>query len=173
MESTKENRYTVIKNEDLVDSLSETERQIFNLLLNKAIVGKPSRKYYVVNKDEPYAHKVLETILDGEESKGVGYQERILDLLKRYIKLDYAEDVVDEAINKVEFNFISYPLLGNLDNEIASVMDTIIQKLETLNATKWRLGNLERFRDLYSFQDVYIGEIIIEREEERTDSMEL
>lgn len=173
MESTKENRYTVIKNEDLVDSLSETERQIFNLLLNKAIVGKPSRKYYVVNKDEPYAHKVLETILDGEESKGVGYQERILDLLKRYIKLDYAEDIADKAINKVEFNFISYPLLGNLDNEIVSVMDTIIQKLETLNATKWRLGNLERFRDLYSFQDVYIGEIIIERKEERTDSMEL
>jgi hypothetical protein len=172
MESTKENRYTVIKNEDLVDSLTEAERQIFNLLLNKAIVGKPSRKYYVVNKDEPYAHKILEVILDGEESKGADYHEKILALLREHITLEYSQEVQDESINKVEFNFISFPLLGNLENEIQPTLTTILQKLQTLNATKWRLGNLERFRDLYSFQDVYIGEIIIEQEE-KTNSMEL
>lgn len=165
MENTKENKYTVIKNEDLLESLTETERSIFNLLLNKAISGKPHRKYYVVNKDEPYSHKILEVILDGEESKGASYQERILDLLVGAISLPYNDKLSLDSVEKIDFNFTSYPLLGILENEIQPAIGHVLQGLQNLNARSWRLGKLERFRDNYSFQDVYIGEVIIESSE--------
>lgn len=173
MEATKENLYTVIKNKDLSESLTETERNIFNLLINKATANKPFRKYYVVNKDEPYSHKILEVILDGEESKGPSYKEKLLNLLKENLQhgAEYSESI-SEGLNKIDFNFTSYPLLGNLDSEIQPAIGQILQKFQILNVNKWRLGNVERFRDTYSFQDVYIGEIIIEQQQGK-NSLEL
>lgn len=169
MRNTKENLYTVIKNEELLESLNETERNIFNLLLHKVMLGKPARKYYVVNKDEPYSHKILEVILDGEESKGASYQEKILELFKNSLTAEYDDSLPSGGIDKVDFNFTSYPLLGVLEDEIQPAVGQILQKFQMLNVKRWRLGKLERFRDSYDFQDVYIGDIIIESENEEME----
>lgn len=170
MEKTKENKYTVIKNSDLLDSLTETERHIFNLLVNKLSQGKTSRKYYVVNTDEPYAHKVLETILEGEECKSGDWKQKIINLLSSGLKSSPSKS--ENVLIKIPFNFTSFPLLGNIELEIEPVIGKILQDIQALELTEysWNPNNLERFRDTYSFQDVYIGEIEIY---ERNNKMEL
>lgn len=38
----------------------------------EVVIGRPlDQQYIVCNQDEPYAHKVLETILDGEDIKAI------------------------------------------------------------------------------------------------------
>lgn len=63
----KNKKFTVLKDEDINKYLTETEKAIFNELRNKImfsrrdIDGKSSNnEYMVINKDEPYANKVIE-----------------------------------------------------------------------------------------------------------------
>lgn len=160
---TKSNLYTVIKNGDLVH-LTETERQILGLILNKLSATAPDRKYYVVNTDEPYSHKVLEVILDGEEAKGPDYKERVKDLIIMNIPLEfsYSEGIDDKAVNHISFSFTSYPLLGKLEEEITPAIESIVKQMTSLGVVRWKFLDIERLRDTYSFQDVYTGRIIIE-----------
>lgn len=163
MENTKENRYTVIKNSDLLESLTETERQMFNLLVNKITSDRTSRRYYVVNVDEPYAHKVLETILDGEENKQGDYVDRVTKLLAKGLKKEPIGFKSSEHATRIQFNFNSYPLVGNLESEIQPAIGKVLRDIQALEIEEydWCLFDIERFRDTFSFQDAYIGEIFI------------
>lgn len=163
MENTKENKYTVIKNSDLLESLTETERQIFNLLVNKITSDKTSRRYYVVNVDEPYAHNVLETILDGEERKRGSYVDRIKKLISKGLRKEPIEVQDRTCTNKINIDFNNYPLVGNLESEIQPVVGKILQNVHALELEDfdWCLYDIERFRDTYSFQDAYIGVVYI------------
>ena len=42
----------------------------FNRVYEKTWGKKMNQKYYVCNQDEPYAKKVIDTILEGEDAKG-------------------------------------------------------------------------------------------------------
>ena len=170
---TKENLYTVIKNEDLIHTLTETERQVLGLILHKIAQVTPGRKYYVVNQDEPYAHKVLETILDGEESKlEKTYAERIEQVMYAGLTslVAFNPSIEDKAVNRISFTFTSYPLLGKLKEEMQPAIEAVSQEMLNLKATSWKLGSVERFRDTFSFQDVYTGDILIEQKD---DTLEL
>lgn len=71
----KENTHVVIKREDILKYLEETEQITLDEMLNKIIRGrakdnkKPINNYYVVNKDEPYAEVVHGIIVGGEAVK--------------------------------------------------------------------------------------------------------
>lgn len=63
------NKFLVMKWDWLKESLNKEEMEILGYMLNKASASKPNHSYYVVNLDEPYAEKVKQIILEGEESK--------------------------------------------------------------------------------------------------------
>lgn len=62
-----ENKYFVIPRKYLEGIEQETINKITNHALKKGFNLK--NKYYVCNQDEPYAHKIIETILEGEALK--------------------------------------------------------------------------------------------------------
>lgn len=71
----KKNTHLVIKREDIDKYLSPKEKEDF-LYLDYLIAArkimeeqKDPNSYYVVNKDEPYADKILEVIKQGETNK--------------------------------------------------------------------------------------------------------
>lgn len=55
-------RFLVVKWEWLENALDDIELETLYALIAKASNDKPDYKYYVVNTDEPYADKVLQTI---------------------------------------------------------------------------------------------------------------
>ena len=65
--------YKVIKNEDIQKYLTaEEKRQLVHILVNissgrRADGKNPENTYYICNTDEPYADKVLDVIIRGEE----------------------------------------------------------------------------------------------------------
>lgn len=67
-----EDKFIVVKKEDVQKYLSKSDMVILNVLLGKIIEGRAEEgkstdnKYLVVNRDEKYADKVLQIILDGE-----------------------------------------------------------------------------------------------------------
>ena len=63
------NKFLVMKWEWINENLNSTELTILTLLLKKACSEKPNHSYYVVNTDEPYAKKIKELILNGEQEK--------------------------------------------------------------------------------------------------------
>ena len=72
----KKGSHTVIKNDDIYEFLTLTERNILRELADKIengrrSAGKKINDYYICNTDEPYAEKVLQVILDGEATKEV------------------------------------------------------------------------------------------------------
>ena len=73
-----ENLFVVLKWEDLRNGLCETMRDALNEILAdvrdyRNAQGKvPVPQYIVCNRDEPYASRVLQEILDGETDKEVG-----------------------------------------------------------------------------------------------------
>ncbi|MDF2609064.1 MAG: hypothetical protein K0R92_538 [Lachnospiraceae bacterium] len=72
--SLKKGSHTVIKNDDVFEHLSLSEREILRILLDKVengrkTAGKKLNEYYICNTDEPYAAGVLQLILLGEERK--------------------------------------------------------------------------------------------------------
>ncbi len=74
MSNLKKGSHTVIKNDDIFDNLSLSEREILRILLDKIengrkAAGKKFNEYYVCNTDEPYANEVLQLILGGEKLK--------------------------------------------------------------------------------------------------------
>lgn len=176
---TKENLYTVIKNADL-DFLTETEQAIMKILLERISQLAPERKYYVVNTDEPYSHKILEAILDGEEAKGCGYQEAIrLAILSSVNKIHQDKIYTNDRYYQycehlhgsgetifIPFGFTSYPLLGKFNEEMQSAVKEIVNKMVELKAKRWVLPPVERLRDISNFQDTYSGGVLIETEDE-------
>ena len=71
----KSNTHVVLKKEDIDKYLSEENKISFGLILERISVAreqdgkKAINNYYICNTDEPYADKVLQTIIDGEKSK--------------------------------------------------------------------------------------------------------
>lgn len=67
-----EDKFIVVKKEDVQKYLSKSDMVILNVLLGKIVEGRAEEgkstdnKYWVVNRDEKYADKVLQIILDGE-----------------------------------------------------------------------------------------------------------
>lgn len=81
MKAKKENKYMVIKLEDLEEYFSqftfglfttdEESKHIGTLTWDEVIKAvKNDNKYIVCNQDEPYAEEVWQTILKGEDAKG-------------------------------------------------------------------------------------------------------
>jgi hypothetical protein len=72
--------HIVIKNEDIETYLSEKQREELDYILCTIGVGRVNddksgcNSYYVCNTDEPYAEKVLQTILKGEAEKEDAYE---------------------------------------------------------------------------------------------------
>lgn len=173
---TKENLYTVIKNQDISECLTETEQQILGLLLGRLASEAPERKYYVVNQDEPYAHKILEAILDGEDAKVEGYYNRVKFCFQKQLGLSglaFKPDIENRGFNRISFTFTSYPLLGKLKDEMSNTIDSVLLKLNQVGATHWSLANLERFRDISSFQDVYTGDILYSKRNKDKGTLEI
>lgn len=71
----KENTHIVIKHEDILKYLTESEQVALECIMDKITHGrekdkkKPINYYYVVNKDEPYAKVIHDIILGGEAGK--------------------------------------------------------------------------------------------------------
>ena len=67
-----EDKFMVVRREDVEKYLSKSDMVILNTLLGKIVEGRAEEgkstdnKYWVVNRDEKYADKVLQIILDGE-----------------------------------------------------------------------------------------------------------
>lgn len=78
MAEIKKSSHTVIKHEDLnkyltgfeVGCLHHCLIQIYNGRIKDGKQG--DNEYYICNKDEPYAQKVLDVILQGEDQKKEG-----------------------------------------------------------------------------------------------------
>lgn len=70
-----DNMYVVLKVDDVKKYLGR-EGFATLVILNESIVngresdGKKQNEYIVCNQDEPYAEKVWQAILDGEDKKG-------------------------------------------------------------------------------------------------------
>ena len=67
-----ENKYHVVKMEDVEKYLSEEKRKIFNDLLNEIsfnrnMDGKSTNTYLVVNTNEKYAEKVFDLIIENSK----------------------------------------------------------------------------------------------------------
>jgi len=66
-------KFFVLKCEDFLDAITEDEADTFNEMLAKMerarqSLGKvPANKYWVVNRDEPYADKVKRIIEENEK----------------------------------------------------------------------------------------------------------
>ena len=73
----KYNTHTVIKNSDINQFLTQTEKDILTVITSKICDCREkdgrrySPDYYICNRDEPYANKVLRVILNGESDKEV------------------------------------------------------------------------------------------------------
>ena len=64
----KENTHLVIKRKLINERLCKKDRELFYALLDM-ITKENYNEYIICNKDEPYADKVLQTILQGEAEK--------------------------------------------------------------------------------------------------------
>lgn len=64
----KENTHLVIKRKLINERLCKSDRELFYALLD-LITKENYNEYIICNKDEPYADKVLQTILQGEAEK--------------------------------------------------------------------------------------------------------
>lgn len=66
-----EEKFIVINKKHLIDAYEKIPDKIneFFDLLGYISNWLPDHKYYVCNQDEPYAEKVIEIILKGEEEK--------------------------------------------------------------------------------------------------------
>lgn len=65
-----EEKYTVIKRDDISVKLSHFEQAELRKIIHKINIGREDpNKYYICNQDEPYAHRVIGEILDGEQRK--------------------------------------------------------------------------------------------------------
>ena len=72
----KEKIYLVVKIEDALLALTNTEKAIFEHILDKIDYyreeeGKEPNEYIVCNQDEPYSGDVWDCILKGEEALNV------------------------------------------------------------------------------------------------------
>ncbi len=71
----KEDTHVVIKKDDIIKYLDESEQAALENMMDKIIRHRardnkePINHYYVVNKDEPYAELVHGIIIDGEAVK--------------------------------------------------------------------------------------------------------
>jgi len=63
-----EEKFIVINTKHL-NNIPKTRREKFLKELDAIQEWLPNNKYYVCNQDEPYAKKVIKTILDGENKK--------------------------------------------------------------------------------------------------------
>jgi len=71
----RENKYLVLKNNDIFNILTEDERkQMFEIIekiaRTREMQGKKMNDYLVVNVDEPYAYSMWDIVLAFEELKG-------------------------------------------------------------------------------------------------------
>lgn len=81
------NRFIVIKNSDIDKYLTGDEKESLSIALvaianGRARDGKaPENTYLVCNTDEPYADKVLDIILDGEDRKGKSEKYTVIEMI--------------------------------------------------------------------------------------------
>ena len=73
-EVQKEEKYLVIKKDDMEKYLTWTEQTVLNIVITKIITersreGKRRNKYVMCNQDEPYSEAVWLLILEGERNK--------------------------------------------------------------------------------------------------------
>lgn len=75
MADIKNDIYLVLKNDEIIKYLDEDCKAHLDTITGAIASGrqrdgkKPYNGYHVVNKDEPYADKVLQVILQGEDLK--------------------------------------------------------------------------------------------------------
>lgn len=75
--TTKENKYFVLKLDDLAEYTTTEERLFLDKVAVQIAEGRrrdkrePYNRYVVCNQDEPYAENVWRAILNGEDAKQV------------------------------------------------------------------------------------------------------
>lgn len=74
MADIKENTHIVIKRDDAIKYLSEKQKYdldsiLLTINIGREKEGKPVNNYLVINKDEPYAKIIQETIISNEENR--------------------------------------------------------------------------------------------------------
>ena len=88
----KENTHLVIKRKLINERLCKKDRELFYALLD-IITKENYNEYIICNKDEPYADKVLQTILQGEAKKV--YANKIQKMDKQMMNKEIIVDGVD------------------------------------------------------------------------------
>ncbi len=71
-------KFVVFNQKDIEQYLSEENQALLNSFVDtisksREIEGKLKNDYYVCNQDEPYAHIVIRSIIEGEIKKRGGY----------------------------------------------------------------------------------------------------
>ena len=106
-------KFLVMKWEWLENALDEIELETLYSLIAKASNDKPDYKYYVVNTDEPYADKIIQTIqAPPAKISRKELLERLADLQEADPELAHIE--ADEAI----MNYIN-------DKEVEEAFDLL------------------------------------------------
>ena len=166
VKNTKEDSYVVLKRSDF-HNLSSTEQDILDILLNKVRGLKPANKYYVVNTDEPYAKRVLDTILEGERDKRP-FSTILVQRLPKYLGCNFTHvDVLDNDIPTIyiETTIEDYPLAEpeSMCYSYMKLAQTIrieaaLKTGTTIDSDKkyqWVVASLVRDTDRAIYKDTY------------------
>ena len=108
-----------------IEELNDSELNDFYFLLSLITAEKPEYDYYVVNKNEPYAHKIKEAIDKGERIKNLP-DERIgiskEELIKELKELTESGNTDSEALHaeadELLLNYINDPEIEKVFEEV-------------------------------------------------------
>lgn len=109
MAKIKKDTHLVLKCEDTNEYLTQAERRVLVSLIIKIEKGRISENkklnsYYVCNLDEPYADKVFQTILSGEDEKEkdkIHYTDKNGNIVKIGDRLKFEKPMIE---NRTEFD---------------------------------------------------------------------
>lgn len=128
--------HIIIKREDIAKYLNKSEQIALENILNKIIRGrtndntKPVNKYYIVNKDEPYAEIVHNIIINRESEKANHHMESIEELLCAEIPFLSINDITDIDWQNLDFNLEKYDIANeDYDLNECKVLKFVLQQI--------------------------------------------
>lgn len=128
--------HIIIKREDIAKYLNKSEQIALEYILNKIIRGrtndnkKPVNKYYIVNKDEPYAEIVHNIIINRESDKANHHMETIEELLCAETPFLSMNDITDIDWEMLDFNLEKYDITNeDYDLNECKVLKFVLQQI--------------------------------------------
>ena len=110
---------------DWIEELNDSELNDFYFLLSLITAEKPEYDYYVVNKNEPYAHKIKEAIDKGERIKNLPNErvgiskEELIEELKELSQSGIADlEALHAEADELLLNYINDPEIEKVFEEV-------------------------------------------------------